>query len=309
MKIVIAGGSGQLGNALVHQFKAKNHTVTVLSRNPEYLKNPADVTMKKWDGKTPGDWCSAMEGADVIINLSGASIGEGRWTDRRKAVLLESRIQSTKILIHAVASMSSLPHTFINASAVGFYGHTDDTIVYENSPRGKGYLSDLCFQWEKEALKVKEFISRVIMLRMGVVLEKNKGALKRMVLPFRFFAGGYLGSGSQWISWIHINDLVNAIIFILRTKGLDGPINLTSPNPLPMKFFAQELGKILHRPSWLPVPPFVLKIVLGEMSTMVLDGQRVLPRKLLTSGFDFQYPTIDRALAEIFSRKSNTIRM
>ena len=305
MNIVIAGGTGQIGKALLRKFKEKNFSVTVLSRTPEHSTDLTDVVLKRWDARTLGDWCAAIEGADIVMNLSGASIAERRWSNNRKRELLESRIQSTRILVQALSSASSRPHTFVNASAIGFYGDTIDTVVNEDSPRGKGYLSELCVQWEEEALTARKFVSRTIILRIGVILEKDQGALKRMVLPFKLWSGGHLGSGTQWIGWIHRDDLVSAILFILGAEKLDGPVNLTSPYPVPMKIFAQELGKVLHRPSWLPVPSLPLRLLLGEMSTIVLEGQRALPDKLLSAGFTFQYPTIDMALANIFTSRTN----
>jgi uncharacterized protein len=303
MKIVIAGGSGQIGKALVTELTARRHIVIVLSRDAYHTPVSDKIKIIKWDGRTPGDWCKAIENTDVIINLSGASIANGRWTGHRKKELLESRIISTQILAQAVSMAINRPSVFLNASAVGYYGNTGDIEVNENSPQGTGFLSNLCSLWEYEALNTSKSGLRVALLRTGVVLDKNGGTLKKMILPFRFFAGGRFGSGRQWISWIHIDDLVKAIIFTIENKNLYGPINLTSPNPVTNKIFTGELGRMLHRPSWLPVPSFLLKIILGEMSSVLLEGQRALPEKLLSAGFTFIHPTIDMALTEIFSNK------
>jgi uncharacterized protein (TIGR01777 family) len=291
MKIVIAGGSGLIGKVLVEESIARQHTVTILTRNPRNAYHSDKIIIREWDGRALGNWYETIEQADAIINLSGASIASGRWTKSRKTELLESRIHATRILAQAISLTTHRPSVFLNASAVGYYGNVEDVELTEDSPQGRGFLSDLCGRWEREALNVKEFGSRTVLLRTGVVLDKNGGALKKMILPFKLF-GGPLGSGSQWISWIHIDDVVKAILFALETKSLQGPINLTSPHPITMRAFAKELGKVLHRPYWLPVPSSLLRILLGEMSSVLLEGQCAIPEKLTAAGFTFTYPTI-----------------
>jgi uncharacterized protein len=303
MKIVIAGGSGQIGKTLVAELAARRHIVTILSRKSYNSPISDKIAIKNWDGQKLGDWCKAIENADVIINLSGASIASGRWTKHRKKELLESRINSTRILAQAVSIANSRPSIFLNASAVGYYGNTGDIELNENLQKGTGFLSDLCGSWEQEALNIRKFGLRVALLRTGVVLDKNGGALKRMILPYRLFAGGHLGSGQQWIPWIHIEDLIKAVIFIIETESLNGPINLTSPNPVTNRIFAINLGKLLHRPSWFTIPSFLLRMILGEIASVVLEGQRALPSKLLSAGFTFKYPSIEIALTEILSNK------
>jgi uncharacterized protein len=303
MKIVIAGGSGLIGKSLVNELAARRHNVIVLSRGTYDTSFSNKITIEKWDGRTLGDWCKAIENADVIINLSGASIAGSRWTIHRKKEFFESRINSTRILAQAVSMAITRPSVFLNASAVGYYGNTKDIEVNENSQKGAGFLSDLCGLWEQEALNIRKSGLRIALLRTGVVLDKNGGALKRMIFPFKVFAGGYLGSGQQWIPWIHIDDLIKSVIFIIETESLKGPINLTSPDPVTNRIFAKNLGKILHRPSWFPIPSFLLRMILGEMASVILEGQRALPAKLLSAGFTFTYPAIEMALTDIFSNK------
>jgi uncharacterized protein len=302
MKIMIAGGSGSIGRSLTKELISHGHTVIILTRYPSN-ENTNGIIFVKWDGHASGDWCRSLENCDAVVNLSGASIAGGRWTKKRKTELIASRVTTTRALVQAISQTTSHLPVFINASAVGYYGDTGDNIVNENFPNGKGFLAELCNLWEKEALKVKEYGVRVALLRTGVVLDKNSGALKKMTLPFKLFIGGRLGSGSQWIPWIHIEDVVNAIVFIIETRSRQGPIDLTSPQPVTMDVFAKKLGSVLHRPSWFPVPTFILKILLGEMSSVLLEGQRALPEKLIAAGFKFKYPCIDEALIGIFDKQ------
>ncbi len=303
MKILVAGGTGFIGRALLKQLSEAKHHVTLISRNTEAGKSFAGerIRTEYWDGKTAGPWTHQVEGADAIINLAGESIGSGRWRVARKALILDSRISATKAMVAAMAQANKKPSVLVNISAVGYYGNVESGDVTESHPRGNDFLADVCGQWEHEAIAAEALGVRVVLPRNGVVLEKDGGALKRMLLPFRFFVGGPLGSGLQWFPWVHRDDVIGAILFALENRNLSGPLNIAAPDPVTMREFCKALGKAMGRPSWAPVPALVLKIVLGEMSQMVLTGQRVVPKKLQTSGYKFKYPKLDEALAAILS--------
>lgn len=300
MKIILAGGTGLIGRALTKRLLEANHSIVLLVRNPEAVAAPANVTIEQWDGKTPGAWTRHLDDADALINLAGESIADKRWTERRKAILRSSRIDPTRALVDSIATAKKKPEVLINASAVGFYGAIESGDVDEGRSAGDGYLARLCAEWEGEAMKTSAYGTRVVLVRTGIVLEKNGGALKKMVLPFKLFAGGPIGGGRQWMPWIHVDDEVGIILFALENKSLSGPVNASAPNPVTMGEFSKSLGHVIHRPSWAPVPGFVLKVALGELSGMVLTGQRAVPQKLLAQGYVFKYAELDEALSAIF---------
>ncbi|HWP82268.1 MAG TPA: TIGR01777 family oxidoreductase [Bacteroidota bacterium] len=304
MKLVIAGGSGFLGRALIRRLLELRHSVTILSRNPDAARGrlPSEVSVVSWDARSVGSWKDQIDGADAVINLTGESIGNKRWTKRQKEILLSSRIDSTKAIVEAITSARQRPKTLINQSAVGYYGNVPDGDVTEDHPAGSDFLALVATQWEAEALKAEELGVRVVMPRTGVVLSQDGGALPRMLLPFRLFVGGPLGSGRQWFPWIHLTDEVAAFEFILQNSSLKGPVNLTAPESATMKQFCAILGRVMHRPSWAPVPGFVLKIILGEMAgPLLLGGQKVVPKKLLQAGYTFHYPNLEEALRNILT--------
>ncbi|MDH5670390.1 MAG: TIGR01777 family oxidoreductase, partial [Nitrospira sp.] len=292
------------GRALCASLCQAGHHVTLLTRRRGETPQPSDstITAVEWDGRTAGEWAQCLEGADVVINLAGASIADGRWTDARKQLLTDSRILPTRLLVEAISRCSSKPHTLINASGIGYYGSGDDQERDENAPQGSGFLADLCLAWEREALKANEFGVRVVPLRIGMVLGPNGGALAKMLPPFQFFLGGPIMPGTQWVSWIHRDDLIGLIQWLLVTKQVSGPINAVAPESVTMAQFCTVLGQILHRPSWLPVPNFILNIMLGELATLMTTGQRVLPKKALSDGYGFLYPQLDSALANILAK-------
>ncbi|MGA9364725.1 MAG: TIGR01777 family oxidoreductase [Bacteroidota bacterium] len=304
MTILVAGGTGFIGDVLVRQLLGEGHTVVLLSRRPQPVKNVERklVQVEEWDGETIGSWVDRLENVDGIINLAGASIDAKRWTEARKAVLVTSRIESTRALVSGIRLMKKRPAVLVNASAVGFYGDVESGDATESRPAGNDFLAGLCRRWEEEAQKAEELSVRVVQLRFGVVLEKGGGALEKMILPFRLFVGGPLGSGSQWFPWVHRDDVIGAIIFSLQNPNISGPVNVSAPNQVTMREFSQALGKTMHRPSWARVPAFVLRIVLGEMGGTVLTGQRAVPRKLEDAGFAFRYPRLDEALRAIVKR-------
>lgn len=302
MKTVLFGGSGFLGSHLLSQLLGSGHNVTLVTRRPDKVRSEISptVTIVPW---TPAEGIAGtIDGSDAIINLSGESIGERRWSAKRKDEILSSRIDTTRAIVDAIGNASKKPTVLLNASAVGYYGNVENDEVTETYPAGTDFLAGVCQRWENEAMKAEQLGIRVVLPRTGVVLAKNGGALERMILPFKLFAGGPLGSGKQWFPWIHIEDEIRGMIHLLEDEKLSGPVNLTAPGPVTMKQFCSALGKAMHRPSWAPVPAFILKTVLGEMAdALVLGGQKVLPKKLLESGFRFRYAHVNQALADIFS--------
>jgi len=260
------------------------------------------VTTVNWNGHDPGVWEESLEGTDAVINLAGAPIADARWTDARKQLLTDSRVHLTKRLVEAISQRSSKPSILISASGIGYYGPSDDRVLSEAAPRGQGFLADLCLAWENEARRAAEFGTRVVLLRTGMVLELDGGALPKMLLPFRLYLGGPITPGTQWVSWIHRSDHVGLIEWAVTTPSVSGPINAVAPEPERMQAFCATLGRVLNRPSWLPVPGTALRLGLGELSTLMTTGQRVSPEKALTSGYVFHYPTLEVALQTILKR-------
>lgn len=300
MKIIIAGGSGFIGRTLIGRLLQAGDEVVLLSRNASRTqgKVPSPVVLEPWDGVTAGSWTAHLDGAAAVINLAGEPMGERRWTARQKERIRDSRIHATRAIVEGIASAKVKPEVLVNASAVGYYGDVADDEVTEEYPPGSDFLAEVCRAWESEALRARSMGVRVAVLRTSIALGDG-GALARMLMPFRFFVGGPLGSGRQWFPWIHRDDVVSAIEFVLRDRSLEGPVNLAAPEPVRMVDFCRTLGRVLHRPSWFPVPAPALKLVLGEMSTMVLTGQKVIPRKLLQTGFRFRFSRLEAALKDI----------
>ncbi len=301
MRIVVAGGSGFVGRTLVPGLLTEGHHVAVLTRDPDSTRQTTDgrVTIAQWDGKNPGPWLEHIDGADAVLNFAGESIGGKRWSAKQKRRIVESRFNATSAIVDAIGKATGRPSVLINASAVGFYGPVGQGDVVEEYPRGDTFLSETVDQWETVARTAGKFNVRVVLLRSGVVLGKGGGALERMLAPFKMFVGGPLGSGRQWFPWVHVDDLVGVVLFALANDDVAGPVNVAAPQSLTMREFCSELGNAMHRPSWAPVPGFVLKMVLGEMSEMVLTGQRVVPKALERHGYVFKFPQIAPALADI----------
>lgn len=301
MRIIITGGTGLIGRALCPLLLADGHLVTVLSRNPDETRGmPHGIRIEKWDGKTIEGWGHWVNGTDVIINLAGTGIADRPWTDNRKKVIRESRIHAGLAIQKAIGEAKQKPKVLIQASAVGYYGaRHDDEIITEEAAPGKDFLAKVCFDWEMSTAPISRMGIRRPILRTGIVLSKEGGALPKMTLPFKFFAGGPLGSGKQWMPWIHITDEVRAIKFLLDNPKADGPFNLASPNPVTNQQFGEILGATMRRPSFMPTPAIAMKTLLGEMSTIVLDGQRVVPQKLEALGFSFTYPSLRDSLRSL----------
>jgi uncharacterized protein len=293
VRVVIAGGTGLLGSALVRDLTRDGVAVTVLTRRP---RRPQQV---RWDpyGST-AEWAHTLDGADAVVNLVGASINR-RWTAAYKRELWNSRVHPTQTLVAALKSVRRVPAVFVSGSAVGIYGPRGDEPVTEQTPPGSDFLAKLGTQWENEALVAKP-VTRVVLVRSGIVLDRDAGALPRMALPFRLFGGGRLGSGRQYISWIHRNDWTGMVRWAIANASVTGPLNATAPNPVMNMEFARTLGRVLRRPAIVPAPEFALRLALGEMADVVLGGQRVIPAVASSLGFTFQYPTLEGALRAIY---------
>jgi uncharacterized protein (TIGR01777 family) len=307
MHVQIIGGTGMIGRALGRTLLGKDHAVWVLTRRDAVTGMPSAIRLSKWDGQTEIGWQDAAKWAHVIINLAGENIGAGRWTAERKEAIRQSRVRSGEAIVRAIRA-GARPELLVQASAIGYYGvRSGGQSLDERTPAGDGFLAQTCVEWEESTRAVEEMGVRRAILRTGLVLDRSAGALKRMALPFRMFVGGRLGSGQQWYSWIHWRDEVNAICFLLEHRA-QGVFNLTAPNPVPQEDFGRTLAKTLKRPYWFPAPEFVLKLVLGEMSTLVLDGQRVLPINLLRAGYQFQFSDLSNALQDLFAPSSKDRR-
>jgi uncharacterized protein (TIGR01777 family) len=297
MKIFLTGGTGFVGKGLTKELVQSGHEVTLLTRSlRRFGSKPPAVSLIEGDPTQKGEWQDSVGGHDIIINLAGASIF-ARWTKERKQNLRESRILTTRNIVDALAGGTT--KTFFSTSAIGYYGFHEDEELTEASLPGDDFLAQLALDWEKEALRAQGLGIRVVLTRFGIVLGEDGGALGQMVPMFKKYIGGPLGSGKQWFSWIHLEDLVQAFLFLVNHPEISGAVNLTAPNPVRNKDLAAALGKILNRPAFMPAPEFILRLVLGEFGSILLKGQKVLPQRLLQSGFRFCYPTIDKALKSI----------
>ncbi|MCB0115081.1 MAG: TIGR01777 family oxidoreductase [Caldilineaceae bacterium] len=305
MHVIITGGTGLIGTALVQNLLEDGHQVTVLSRSPQKKQSPAldGANVVGWDSRTAEGWGHLADGADAIVNLAGAGIADRRWSAERKRQILESRVDAGKAVMEAIRNAKQKPKVLIQSSAVGFYGPSDDRELSERSSPGSDYLAQVCFEWEASTAGAKALGVRRPVIRTGIVLSTKGGALPKMLLPFQFFIGGPLGSGKQYFPWIHIADEVRAIRFLLESPDADGPYNLAAPNPPTNAEFSKQLGEAMSRPSLMPVPGFGLKILFGEMSTVLLDGQRAVPQKLQDAGFDFNYTEAVPALTDVLQNK------
>ena len=302
MKIVIAGGSGFLGRALTAALLAGRHDVVILTRTAQPPGGRARAVAWSPAGET-GPWSSEVSGADAVINLAGESIAGSRWSAAHKARIRDSRINATRRLVAAIRSVTVPPPVFVSGSAVGYYGARGDEPVTETDAAGRDFLARVCVQWEEEALATAGARTRVVLIRTGLVLARDGGALPEMLPPFRFGAGGPVGSGRQFWPWIHRDDWVGLALWAAGNNAVSGPVNATAPNPVTNKEFASALGRALHRPSFMPAPAFALRLLLGEMAdALLLSGQRALPAVAQRLGFTFKFANVDAALNDIFSR-------
>ena len=293
MHILVTGGKGFVGRALSRELGRAGHTVVVTTRHPASAAN--ELTWNPPE-PIPPETISAF---DAVVNLAGEPVAPARWSRERKKRILSSRIDTTHALVQSMRQAEPRPGVFVSASAVGYYGPRGDEYVTEETPAGAGFLADVCVKWEAGAFSAREFGIRVVTVRIGAVLGADGGALPRMILPFKLFLGGPIGSGRQWFSWIHIDDVAGIIRFALENESLSGPVNATAPEPVTNRDFSSALGRVLHRPSCLPVPGRMIRLIFGEMGEMLLSGQRVLPGKAVKAGYRFKYADLHEALKAI----------
>ncbi|MEI1378081.1 TIGR01777 family oxidoreductase [Nostoc sp. UHCC 0926] len=306
MKVAITGATGFVGSRLVQQLHGKGHKVVVLARNTAFAQKffPSEafpnLEIVAYTPNASGSWQSVIASCDGVVNLAGEPIAEGRWTLERKQEILNSRKLGTQKLVEAIANANPKPTVLVNASAIGYYGTSESATFDETSLSGKDFLAQVCQAWETEARKVKDAGVRLVILRLGIVLG-NGGALGKMIPPFKLFAGGPIGSGRQWFSWIHVDDLVNLILQALTKPEIEGVYNATAPKPVRMADLSQTLGRVMNRPSWLPVPAFAIEALLGDGAIVVLEGQQVLPKRTEETGFEYKYPNLQSALTQILN--------
>ncbi len=306
MKILLSGGTGFIGRALVPALLAAGHELTLLSRRPS---PPADAAASgtryvQWDPLQEGAWMQAVNGKDCVIHLAGENVVGSRWTPSFKERLVASRVRSAELLVTAIERAATKPRILISGSAVGYYGNTEDRTADENSSAGEDFLAQLCLRWEEAARKAEDFAVRVVLARIGLVLERDGGPLAKMLIPFKLGLGGPVGSGRQWFPWVHRADVQRAIVFALDNQQLSGPCNLVAPAIVRQREFSATLARALRRPAFLPVPAFALRLLLGEAADALLIGQRAQPTKLIEAGFRFQFPALDGALEDIVRRSS-----
>jgi len=309
MNILITGGTGLIGSALIRALLLDGHQISVLTRSPEKAGAilPPEVLAVKWDGTSPKGWAKTIDETDAVINLAGESIaGESlsailtrRWTIEQKNQIKQSRQDTGKALTDAIKAASKKPDVIIQASAVGYYGLHGEETLPESTPAGMDFLAQVCQIWEASTAQLDEMGIRRVIIRTGLVLSSDGGILPIMLLPFRLFVGGPLGSGKQYIPWIHIQDQVNAIRFLLINEAAQGAYNLSAPNPVDNAEFGRNAGQVLQRPNWFPTPSFALKLALGEKASLVLEGQRAIPHRLLEIGYEFRFNNLDSALQDL----------
>jgi uncharacterized protein (TIGR01777 family) len=307
MRIFLMGGTGLVGSRLIKRLLDRKDQVVLLTRRPEVARQrwAEAVTVVSGDPMQAGDWARAVDDCQAVVNLVGEGVFNRRWRARFRQLLHDSRIKSTEHVVKALAeaprTAAGQPKTLVNASAIGYYGPHGDEELTEDSPPGNDFLAQLCVDWEKAARRVEPHGVRLAIVRIGVVLDKQGGALRQMLRPFKWFVGGPVGSGRQYVSWIHHEDLVGLILLGLDNAEASGVLNGTAPQPVTNKQFSKALGRALHRPSFLPTPRFALRVMLGPVSTLVTTGQRVLPRRALELGYAFKFPEIDGAMRDAVS--------
>src|SRR5262245_10665721 len=299
MKVLLTGATGLIGRSLCRKLTDDGHTVIGVSRSSRKPPGLGVAEIKQWDPQTGPIAPTALDGIDAAVNLAGEPIDSRRWSEQQKKLIRDSRIVTTRNLVETLCSIDRKPEVLVSSSAVGFYGDRGDEQLDETSTHGRGFMSEICREWESEAERVTERGIRVVKVRTGVVLSREGGALQKMLTPFKFGIGGPLGSGKQWFPWIHINDIVGIFHHAIVTRILSGAVNGVAPEPATNKEFTRELAKALHRPAFLPVPEAAMRVLVGEMAEVLFGSQRVLPTVALESGYRFQYPALTEALSDL----------
>ncbi|NCS80524.1 MAG: TIGR01777 family protein [Ignavibacteria bacterium] len=302
-KIVITGATGLIGRELCKSLFTRRDELTIFSTSVEKAKAvlPFAKEVVEWKNYDK-DYSVYLEGKDAVIHLAGASVAGKRWNQSYKKEIYDSRINTTRNLVSSIEKCEQKPEVFISASAIGFYGEREDSILSETSSAGNDFLSHVCIDWENASEQLEMLNVRRAIVRTGIVLSTDDGALKKMLLPFQLYVGGPLGNGKQWFSWIHLADIISLYLFLLDNKNLKGIFNAVSPQPVQMKTFAKILGKVLRKPSLFPVPKFILKLVMGESASAILASQKVKPGALLEAGFKFNYEDLELALIDLLKK-------
>jgi hypothetical protein len=300
MKVFITGGTGFVGTTLTQKLAQEGNEVTVLTRSiKSHQAALHGITYVEGDPTQKGPWQEKVAGQDVLINLAGASIFR-RWSDAAKKLIWESRIETTRNLVEALSVRKDKETHLFSTSAVGCYGFHEDEVLDERSPSGEGFLADLSREWESAALKARDYGARVTLMRFGIVLGRRGGALQQMITPFKWWMGSPLGSGNQWFSWVHEQDLVDIFLYLIKEKNISAAVNCTAPNPVTNRELTKVIGEVLGKPTFMPgVPGFVMSLILGEFGSVLLKGQRVVPKNLLDAGFRFSFPDLRSALKDL----------
>ncbi len=302
MRVVISGGSGLIGSAVTEALVKKGDEVVILTRSPQRQTAEGGVRYVKWDGRTRGDWAKEIDGAGAVINLAGENLAGGRWTPERKLRIIKSRVDSGHVLSEAIAQAEQKPSVLLQASAVGYYPTSERAVFTENDPSADSFENKVVQVWEASTAEVEAMgVARYVM-RIAVALSTEGGALPRMTLPFKLFAGGPLGSGRQAVAWIHLDDLVEAMLFLIYERPEAGVYNLAAPENVTNAQFGRAIAKALGRPYFLPAPALAIRLLFGEMATVVLDGRRVSSEKLQSTGFHFKYPTVEGAIQQLLKK-------
>lgn len=301
MQITLTGASGFIGHRLVTQLDARGHQLHLLGRAPRKGMLAA-ARFSIWDAAASEPPAESLEGSDAVVHLAGEPVAQ-RWTAEVKRRIRSSRVDSTNLLVNALARMPQRPKVLVCASAVGYYGDRGEDLLPESSKPGEGFLPEVCVEWEHAAARARELGMRVVLVRIGIVLHPDGGALEQMLPPFKWGVGGKIGSGEQWMSWIHIDDMVRLLVHAAESPGVDGPLNAVSPNPVRNSEFTLILGRTLRRPAMIPVPEFAVRAMFGEMASVVTSSLRVVPQSTLTSGFSFEHENLGPALANLLGEK------
>ncbi|HEX21724.1 MAG TPA: TIGR01777 family protein [Actinobacteria bacterium] len=305
MRIFFTGGTGFIGRNLIAALIKRGDEVTTISRHPDNAKKilSEKVTIISGDPAQPGSWQQTAAESDAIINLCGAPILDKKWNEKRKQLLLDSRILPTRRIVEALSQTETRPKVFISGSAMSYYGSHGDEELTESDKYGDDFSAKLCRQWEDEANKAMDLEVRLVNLRTSDVLGREGGMLSKMLPPFKFFIGGPFGNGRQYVSWIHIDDYINIVLRALVDENISGPLNMAAPNPVTNKEFAKILARVLKRPSWLPLPGFIIKLLFGEGAVLLLEGEKIIPKKVLDNGYKFKFNELEPALSNLLFRE------